>query len=87
MYREQVHAARSMNKHADTLTLKTQEIDKSNEVRDDSNVARCAPILELTFFHPESHSSPPMVLLGVLVYSMRRAVLHRFYLCKRPRIG
>ncbi|CAM9551172.1 unnamed protein product, partial [Hapterophycus canaliculatus] len=32
MYREQVRAARSMNKHADILTRKTQEIEKSNEI-------------------------------------------------------
>ncbi|CAM9897162.1 unnamed protein product [Pylaiella littoralis] len=32
MYREQVHTARSMNKRADVLARKTQEIEKSNEV-------------------------------------------------------
>lgn len=33
MYLDQVRTARSMNKHADVLTRKTQEIEKSNEVR------------------------------------------------------
>jgi len=32
MYREQVRAARLMNKHCDVLARKTQEIEKSNEV-------------------------------------------------------
>ncbi len=34
MYREQVRAARSMNKHSDVLARKTQEIERSNEVSD-----------------------------------------------------
>lgn len=34
MYLDQVRAARSMNKHADVLTRKTREIDKSNQVRE-----------------------------------------------------
>ena len=38
MYLEQVRTARSMNKHADVLTQKTQEIEKSNEVRGDENM-------------------------------------------------
>ncbi|CAM9280571.1 unnamed protein product [Scytosiphon promiscuus] len=32
IYREQVRAARAMKKHADVLTRKTQDIEKSNEV-------------------------------------------------------
>lgn len=64
MYREQVHAARSMNKHADVLTRKTQEIDKSNEVREDNtspdvcDVCLCLNDVYRPSYHPP-HAPPP----------------------------